>query len=172
MNGKLAVAGTYDGRCIFYETEVRGVCFWLHVVKTFNLGDIRASLWLIQFCFECFGGYFLEYICLNGELLDWLYPLLLHGHWDWCTTMFIQVNWYFVISIKYQLWLQFYFSPLPPSLSATHSSLLSISNTIHRFRYVQGTERTRAARSAVWSPFPGKTSFLWPLMTLEFGYTT
>ena len=22
MNGKLAVAGTYDGRCIFYETEV------------------------------------------------------------------------------------------------------------------------------------------------------
>lgn len=24
MNGKLAVAGTYDGRCIFYETEVGG----------------------------------------------------------------------------------------------------------------------------------------------------
>ena len=23
MNGKLAVVGTYDGRCIFYETEVR-----------------------------------------------------------------------------------------------------------------------------------------------------
>ena len=23
MNGKLAVAGTYDGRCIFYETEVK-----------------------------------------------------------------------------------------------------------------------------------------------------
>jgi len=22
MNGKLAVVGTYDGRCIFYETEV------------------------------------------------------------------------------------------------------------------------------------------------------
>ena len=23
MNGKFAVVGTYDGRCIFYETEVR-----------------------------------------------------------------------------------------------------------------------------------------------------
>ena len=22
MNGKMAVVGTYDGRCIFYETEV------------------------------------------------------------------------------------------------------------------------------------------------------
>jgi len=23
LNGKFAVVGTYDGRCIFYETEVR-----------------------------------------------------------------------------------------------------------------------------------------------------
>ena len=29
MNGKLAVAGTYDGRCIFYETEVSS---WLSQV--------------------------------------------------------------------------------------------------------------------------------------------
>ncbi len=25
MNGKLAVVGTYDGRCMFYDTEVWGV---------------------------------------------------------------------------------------------------------------------------------------------------
>lgn len=25
MNGNLAVVGTYDGRCIFYETEVRPI---------------------------------------------------------------------------------------------------------------------------------------------------
>ena len=24
MNGKFAVVGTYDGRCVFYSTEVRG----------------------------------------------------------------------------------------------------------------------------------------------------
>ena len=28
MNGKLAVAGTYDGRCIFYETEVKPHPHW------------------------------------------------------------------------------------------------------------------------------------------------
>ena len=29
MNGKFAVIGTYDGRCIFYETEVSVTCEWI-----------------------------------------------------------------------------------------------------------------------------------------------
>ena len=34
MNGKLAVAGTYDGRCIFYETEVK---FWAQPLKNYHI---------------------------------------------------------------------------------------------------------------------------------------
>ena len=32
-NGKFAVAGTYDGRCIFYDTEVRGLAMPLYLLS-------------------------------------------------------------------------------------------------------------------------------------------
>ena len=34
LNGKFAVVGTYDGRCIFYETEVRWVWLFFCVANT------------------------------------------------------------------------------------------------------------------------------------------
>ena len=34
LNGKFAVVGTYDGRCIFYETEVRWVWLFLYTANT------------------------------------------------------------------------------------------------------------------------------------------
>ena len=45
MNGKLAVAGTYDGRCIFYETEVSS---WLSQVapvkSSYDIYCFRVSV--------------------------------------------------------------------------------------------------------------------------------
>ena len=40
LNGKFAVVGTYDGRCIFYETEVRLVL--LHLSMKIVLNDITC----------------------------------------------------------------------------------------------------------------------------------
>lgn len=34
LNGKFAVVGTYDGRCIFYETEVRWVWLFLYISQS------------------------------------------------------------------------------------------------------------------------------------------
>lgn len=39
QDGKLAVVGTYDGRCIFYDTEVR---IFVVVVFFLNIIAIRA----------------------------------------------------------------------------------------------------------------------------------
>lgn len=44
LNGKFAVVGTYDGRCIFYETEVRWV--WLHLY-TYSVCFHWSRVWTV-----------------------------------------------------------------------------------------------------------------------------
>ena len=48
MNGKLAVVGTYDGRCIFYETEVmilsnNANCFNVSLFFSFTASEVSHT---------------------------------------------------------------------------------------------------------------------------------
>lgn len=49
QDGKLAVVGTYDGRCIFYDTEVTKEYFFL-------LNCIYISFLVRKLLFRCFLG--------------------------------------------------------------------------------------------------------------------
>ena len=51
MNGKLAVVGTYDGRCIFYETEVSQITTCTMYMYMYNV-HVHVHLYSLHVVFS------------------------------------------------------------------------------------------------------------------------